>query len=102
MGYEGPLENDQYSIWGQIRLCQIPINFRSSGIRNLISKALFQQNVRPLLKEGQKRHDFKTAHGFRKYFKTQAEQTMMAANVEMLIGHDLGIWETLQTQEKLL
>lgn len=47
-----------------------PVKFQSSGIRNLIAKALFQQNVRPLLKEGQKRHEFKTAHGFRKFFKT--------------------------------
>jgi hypothetical protein len=80
-----------------------PVKFRSSGIRNLISKALFQQNVRPLLKEGQKRHDFKTAHGFRKFFKTQAEQTMMAANVEMLIGHDLGISKSYyKPQEKAI
>ncbi len=80
-----------------------PVKFRSSGIRNLISKALFQQNVRPLLKEGQKRHEFKTAHGFRKFFKTQAEQTMMAANVEMLIGHDLGISKSYyKPQEKAI
>ncbi len=68
-----------------------PVKFRSSGIRNLISKALFQQNVRPLLEKGQKRHEFKTVHGFRKFFKTQAEQTMKAANVEMLMGHDIGV-----------
>lgn len=80
-----------------------PVKFRSSGIRNLISKALFQQNVRPLLGKGQKRHEFKTAHGFRKYFKTQAEQTMMAANVEMLIGHDLGISKSYyKPQEKAI
>ncbi len=67
----------------------------------LISKALFQQNVRPLLKEGQKRHEFKTAHGFRKFFKTQAEQYMKAANVEMLMGHDLGISKSYyKPQEK--
>ncbi len=68
-----------------------PVKLKSSGIRNLIAKALFQQNVRPLLKKGQKRHEFKTDHGFRKFFKTQAEQHMKAANVEMLMGHDLGI-----------
>ena len=80
-----------------------PVKFRSSGIRNLISKALFQQNVRPLLMEGQKRHEFKTAHGFRKFFKTQAEQTMMAANVEMLIGHDIGISKSdYKPQEKAI
>jgi integrase len=80
-----------------------PVKFKGSGIRNLISKALFQQNVRPILKEGQKRHEFKTAHGFRKFFKTQAEQTMKAANVEMLMGHDLGISKSYyKPQEKAI
>lgn len=68
-----------------------PKKFKSSGIRNLISKALFQQNVRPLLNEGQKRHEFKAAHGFRKYFKTKTEQMMKTSNVELLMGHDLGV-----------
>ncbi|MDQ4074331.1 MAG: hypothetical protein M3162_08535 [Thermoproteota archaeon] len=68
-----------------------PVKLKSSGIRNLIGKALFQQNVRPILLQGQKRHEFKMVHGFRKFFKTQAEQTMKAANVEMLLGHDLGV-----------
>jgi hypothetical protein len=58
----------------------------------LLAKALFQQNVRPVLQKGDvKRHEFKTAHGFRKFFKTQAEQCMLAANVELLLGHDLGL-----------
>jgi integrase len=68
-----------------------PKKFKSNGIRNLISKALFQQNVRPILKEGQKRHEFKAAHGFRKYFKTKSEQVMKTSNVELIMGHSLGI-----------
>ena len=44
-----------------------------------------------MLTKGQKRHEFKTVHGFRKFFKTQAEQTMKAANVEMLMGHDIDV-----------
>jgi hypothetical protein len=51
-------------------LAQNPRPLKSSGLKSLVGKALFQQNVRPLLKEGQKRHEFKTAHGFRKFFKT--------------------------------
>jgi hypothetical protein len=78
-----------------------PVKLKSSGIRNLISKALFQQNVRPLLKEGQKRHEFKAVHGFRKFFKTQAEQTMKAVNVEILMGHNIGISKSYyKPQEK--
>ncbi len=71
-----------------------PMKLKSSGIRNLIGKAMFQQNVRPLLAEGQRRHEFKAVHGFRKFFKTQAEQTMKAINVEMLMGHDLGVTQS--------
>ena len=48
-----------------------PVKLKSSGIRSLLSKALFQQNVRPVLFDDKKRHEFKTAHGFRKFFKTQ-------------------------------
>jgi|SRR6476620_11008141 len=69
-----------------------PVKLKSSGIRSLLAKALFQQNVRPVLQKGNgKRHEFKTAHGFRKFFKTQAEQHMLAANVDLLLGHDLGV-----------
>ncbi|HXS60524.1 MAG TPA: hypothetical protein VN703_06910 [Candidatus Sulfopaludibacter sp.] len=85
----------------KLSYARTPVKLKSSGIRNLIAKALFQQNIRPLLKEGQKRHEFKTAHGFRKFFKTQAEQYMKAANVEMLMGHDLGISKSYyKPQEK--
>src|SRR6185437_2371817 len=78
-----------------------PNKLKSSGVKSLITKALFQQNVRPVLQEGQKRHEFKTAHGFRKFFKIQAEQYMKAANVEMLMGHDLGISKSYcKPQEK--
>jgi len=72
-------------------LAQNPIRLRSSGVKSLMCKALFQQNVRPILKKGNKRHEFKGLHGFRKYFKTNCEPYMKPANVELLLGHDLGI-----------
>jgi hypothetical protein len=44
-----------------------------------------------LRKEREKRHDF-SVHGFRKYFKTRAEQSgMKPINVEILMGHSVGI-----------
>lgn len=70
---------------------KMPIKLKSSGIRSLLSKTLFQQNVRPVLEKGNKRHEFKTCHGFRNIFKSQAEQCMLAANVELMFGHDLGL-----------
>ncbi len=72
-------------------LAQNPIRLRSSGVKSLVCKALFQQNVRPVLRKGNKRHEFKALHGFRKYFKTNCEPFMKPANVELLLGHDLGI-----------
>ncbi|MGD9674326.1 MAG: hypothetical protein AB7U98_12710 [Candidatus Nitrosocosmicus sp.] len=72
-------------------LAQHPVRLRSSGIKSLVCKALFQQNVRPILEKGNKRHEFKGLHGFRKFFKTHCEPLMKPANVELLLGHDLGI-----------
>jgi hypothetical protein len=72
-------------------LAQYPIKLKSSGVKSLVGKALFQQNVRPVLEKDKKRHEFKGVHGFRKYFKTHCEPLMKPANVELLLGHDLGI-----------
>ena len=44
-----------------------------------------------LYQKGAKHHEWKAAHGFRKYFKTKAEQVMLPLHVEMLMGHDTGL-----------
>jgi vacuolar-type H+-ATPase subunit I/STV1 len=43
------------------------------------------------LAEGVKRHEWKAAHGYRKFYKSRAEQVMKPINVEATMGHDLGI-----------
>lgn len=43
------------------------------------------------LANGEKNHDWKTLHGFRKFFKTQTERVMKSLNVEILMGHDIGL-----------
>lgn len=68
-----------------------PVKLKSSSIKRLIERALWAQGIREPLKEGRKRHEFKTDHGFRKYFKTRAEQYMRPINVEILMGHTTGI-----------
>lgn len=68
-----------------------PKQLKNEAIRTLLCRALIHQNIRTELKDGQKRHEFKAAHGFRKFFKTKCEQTMMPANIEILMGHDLGV-----------
>jgi predicted RNase H-like nuclease (RuvC/YqgF family) len=82
-------------------LAQYPERLKSSGVKSLVGKALFQQNVRPILEKVKKRHDFKGLHGFRKYFKTHCEQKMKPANVELMLNYDLGVSQSYyKPQEK--
>ena len=43
------------------------------------------------LPKGIKRREWKSGHGYRKFFKTRAEQVMKPANVELLSGRDIGV-----------
>lgn len=72
-------------------LARKPINFQSSGIRELIGRAWHIQNIRGMLEEGEKKHEFKSTHGFRKFFKSNCEQVMKSLHVEMLMGHNTGL-----------
>jgi hypothetical protein len=63
----------------------------SSGIRTIISRAEWEQGLRTPLGEGEKRHEFQAIHGFRKFFKTRSEQIMKSINVEILMGHTIGV-----------
>jgi hypothetical protein len=40
---------------------------------------------------GTKRHEWKAAHGFRKFYKSRTEQVMKPINVEITMGHDIGV-----------
>jgi hypothetical protein len=69
-----------------------PRKFKSSGIKSLINRSLWEQAIRHPLKDGMRRHEFKTVHGFRKFFKTQCEIAgMKSINVEICMGHNIGI-----------
>jgi hypothetical protein len=64
----------------------------SIGVKKLIERALWAQGLRTKLRDGKKRHEFQTDHGFRKYFKTQSEISgMKPINVEILMGHSVGL-----------
>jgi hypothetical protein len=60
---------------------------KSSGIKRLLERALWEQGLRQPLSEGVRRHEWKAAHGFRKYYKSRAEQAMRPINVEITMGH---------------
>ena len=69
----------------------VPKKLQALGVKRLIERALKAQGIRKGLPVGQRRHEFQADHGFRKYFKTHAEQVMKPINVEVLMGHSTGI-----------
>jgi hypothetical protein len=75
-------------------LATYPRRLKSSGIRRLLERALWEQGLRQPLSEGVRRHEWKAAHGFRKFYKSHAEQIMKPINVEITMGHDIGISES--------
>jgi hypothetical protein len=76
---------------GRVGLATHPKKLSYDGIKKILNHALWDQGLRNVLSEGERRHDWKQAHGFRKFFKTRAEQVMNRSNVELLIGHNSGL-----------
>ncbi|HEY7573326.1 MAG TPA: hypothetical protein VH796_18350 [Nitrososphaeraceae archaeon] len=60
----------------RLGLATYPKKLKSSGIKRLLERALWEQGLRHPLKDKERRHEWKAAHGFRKYYKTHAEQVM--------------------------
>lgn len=83
----------------------IPRRLKSSGVKRLLERALWTQNLRKKLPEGQRRHEFSASHSFRKYFHTMCHVSgMRPAVAEMLIGHSLGLGDSYfrPPQEEIL
>jgi hypothetical protein len=72
-------------------LATYPKKLKSSGIKRIIERALWEQGLRHPLKKGEKRHEWKAAHGFRKFYKTRTEPVMKSINVEITMGHNIGV-----------
>lgn len=82
-----------------------PIPLNQAAITRLLNRAWQAQKIRSKLPKGVKHHEFKTAHGFRKYFKTQAEQARIPSiKIELLMGHSLGVSDSYIrfTEEQML
>ena len=75
----------------KLGLATCPKMLKHSGIKRLLERALWEQGIRSPLKNGTKRHEWKAAHGFRKFYKSRAEQVMKPVNVEITMGHDIGV-----------
>jgi hypothetical protein len=72
-------------------LASYPKKLKINGIKRLLANAIWEQGLRVPLKHGKKRHEWKAAHGFRKFYKTHAEQMMKPINVEITMGHNVGL-----------
>ena len=69
-----------------------PVQFRSSGIRMMMNKAWKIQGIRQEKTENNgKRFEFKSLHGFRKFFETECQKVMKPLNISYLMSHDTGI-----------
>jgi hypothetical protein len=77
--------------WG---LATNPKKLQSIAVKRLLNRALWEQGLRHTLPAGIKHHEWKGAHGFRKFYKSRAEQVMRPINVEVTMGHDLGVSES--------
>ena len=74
--------------WG---LAKYPKQLKSVGVKSLIDRAARAQGLIKQLENGQKRREWKIVHGYRKFFKSRAEQIMKPINVEILLGHNVGL-----------
>jgi integrase len=82
-----------------------PKKLKSSAITRILERAAWEQGVRKVLPNGCKRHEWKVAHGFRKYYKSCTEFVgMKSLNIELLMGHDIGVSKSYYkpTEQELL
>jgi hypothetical protein len=76
----------------RIGLAKFPRRMNSISIRNMIYEAWKVQGVRDKLSDpDKKRHEFKSTHGFRKFFETRCQKAKMNHNnIKLLMDHSLG------------
>ena len=79
----------ELNLKGASGLISVPKKADSNAIRQIFTRAWKIQNIREL--HNQRRHEFKSTHCFRKYFETNALNSMKLLNVKILMGHDTGL-----------
>jgi integrase len=73
-------------------LASYPKRLSVQAIQRELLRAEREQGLRPNLPKGVRRHDWKTTHGFRKFFQSAATAAgMKPIHIEYLMGHSLGI-----------
>jgi integrase len=75
----------------RIGLAKYPRKISSVAIRNMIYEAWKVQGIRSKLSDPErKRHEFKSSHGFRKFFETKCQNSKMNHNnIKLLMDHSL-------------
>lgn len=68
-----------------------PTRMDRDSISSLLARAMYETGVRATLEEGKTRHEIKSAHFSRKFFKTRAQLYMNGLNVEKLMDHKVGL-----------
>ena len=71
----------------------LPKRLAANGVKRLLEDALKATGLRVALPKGKRRHEWQGAHGFRKFFKSQAERHMKSLHVEIMLGHNVGLAE---------
>jgi hypothetical protein len=84
-------QTTDFSYGAQWGLVKYPKQLKATGVKSLIERAMKAQRLAMPLPKGVKRREWKSGHGYRKFFKTRAEQVMKPANVELLSGRDIGV-----------
>ena len=73
----------------------VPKKLKDTRVKSLMERALRAQGIRTKLKEGKKRYEFATDHGFRKFMKTRCEIAgIRSLTVEYLLNHSTGITDS--------
>ena len=84
-------QTTDFSYGAQWGLAKYPKKLKATGVKSLLERAMKSQRLAIPLPKGVKRREWKSGHGYRKFFKTRAEQVMKPANVELLSGRDIGV-----------
>jgi hypothetical protein len=84
-------QTTDFSYGAQWGLVKYPKQLKATGVQSLIERAMKAQQLAMPLPKGIKRREWKSGHGYRKFFKTRAEQVMKPANVELLSGRYIGV-----------
>src|SRR5215469_5345821 len=80
------------TLWDTNAPAPIPQRMNTEGLRTLVERALRSEGLRKRLDMKRiRRHEFKTNHGFRKFFQTNADPKMKSLDVMTLMGQDTGL-----------